>query len=119
MKIVHITINTADLDKSVSFYQDILGLSIARDMRNQGKANIVFLKDQESDLEIELIENKDHPYQGSGISIGFATDQLDAKAEWLKEKDIVPGPVISPNPATRFFYIKDPSGVDIQFIETK
>ena len=33
MKMVHVTINTSDLEKSLKFYQEIIGLSIRTDLR--------------------------------------------------------------------------------------
>lgn len=74
MQLTHITINTGRLKESLSFYQNILGLNIARDMRGKDTVNIVFLNDGSSDVCIELVANKEHSYEGSGISVGFATD---------------------------------------------
>lgn len=119
MTLTHITINTAKLNDSLAFYQDILGLHIVRDMRGRGPFNIAFLADDHSDVCIELVENPDQSYQGSGLSIGFAADDLDQALEDLKKKGIATGPIITPNPHTRFFFIPDPNGVQIQFIEEK
>ena len=119
MQFTHITINTGRLEESVAFYQNILGLNIARDMRGKGTVNIVFLNDGSSDVCIELVANKEHSYEGSGISVGFATDDLDKSAQELKSKGITTGKIIVPNPHTRFFFIEDPNGVQIQFIESK
>lgn len=119
MILSHITINTAKLDDSVAFYENIIGLHIVRDMRGNKGPNIVFLSDERADFCIELVENSDHSFEGKGISIGFATQDLDKEAAVLKEKGITPRPVISPNPHTRFFFISDPNGVQIQFIEEK
>lgn len=118
MILSHITINTKKLEESVDFYEKVIGLHIVRDMRGKGP-NIVFLSDSSAEVCIELIENKEHSYEGSGLSIGFATTDLDREAEELKKKGITPGSVINPNPHTRFFYIPDPNGVQIQFIEEK
>lgn len=119
MNLSHITINTKNLDDAIAFYQTILGLHIVRDLRGKGPSNIVFLSDEQAAVNIELIENKDDAYKGSGLSIGFAVDNLDQAADNLKKKGITPGAVISPNPHTRFFFILDPNGVSIQLIETK
>ena len=119
MQLTHITINTGRLEESVAFYQNILGLNIARDMRGKGTVNIVFLNDGSSDVCIELVANKEHSYEGSGISVGFATDDLDKSAQELKSKGITTGKIIVPNLHTRFFFIEDPNGVQIQFIESK
>ena len=119
MQLTHITINTGRLEESVAFYQNILGLNIARDMRGKGTVNIVFLNDGSSDVCIELVANKEHSYEGSGISVGFATDDLDKSAQELKSKGIKKKKIIVPNPHTRFLFIEDPNGVQIQFIESK
>lgn len=119
MILSHITINTAKLNDSVTFYEKIIGLHIVQDMRGNKGPNIMFLSDERADFCIELVENKNKAYEGSGLSIGFATQDLDKEAAVLKEKGITPGPVISPNPHTRFFFIPDPNGVQIQFIEEK
>lgn len=88
-------------------------------MRWKGTVNIVFLNDGSSDVCIELVANKEHSYEGSGISVGFATDDLYKSAQELKSKGITTGKIIVPNPHTRFFFIEDPNGVQIQFIESK
>lgn len=119
MILSHITINTSKLKESLSFYQNILDLHIVRDMRSKGPMNIVFLSDNSTTVCIELIENAEHSYEGSGLSIGFATQDLDKALDDLKSNGIATGPMISPNPHTRFFFISDPNGVQIQFIEEK
>lgn len=119
MTLTHITISTAKLEESIQFYQTAVGLIIAQDLRTKSPLNIVFLTDTNQTVNIELIENKEHPYEGSGLSIGFATADLDNEAERLKQAGMTSGPVISPNPHTRFFFISDPNGVQIQFIEEK
>ena len=114
MKMKHVTINTAKMEESIRFYKEIVGLEMKVDMRNMG-VPIVFLADGE-DPCIELIENPAQAYGGSGISIGFHTEDVEAKRMELEEKGFAPTPIIMPNPNTKFFFIKDPNGVTIQFI---
>ncbi|MDD3929427.1 MAG: VOC family protein, partial [Sphaerochaeta sp.] len=54
------------------------------------------------------------------ISLGFSVQSLDDQLAFIKEQglDIYAGP-FSPNPSVRFFYILDPNGVKIQFVEQK
>ena len=49
--------------------------------------------------------------------IGFAV--ADAEKEWQeKEKaGLCPGPMVTPNPHAKFFTVKDPNGVEIQFLQ--
>ncbi|MBE6948962.1 MAG: VOC family protein [Ruminococcaceae bacterium] len=116
MKIEHITINTAYLDASVAFYRDVIGLEIRADFRKTGGMPIVFLSNGEGETCIELIENKENVYSGSGLSIGFHVNDVNAAHELMTNKGFNPTPMISPNPNVKFFFIKDPNGVNIQFM---
>ena len=114
MKMKHVTINTAKMEESIQFYKEIVGLEMKVDMRGMG-APIVFLADGD-DPCIELIENPVQAYSGAGISIGFHAADVEAKRAELEEKGFAPTPIIQPNSNTKFFFIKDPNGVMIQFI---
>lgn len=114
MKMKHVTINTAKMEESIQFYKEIVGLEMKVDMRGMG-APIVFLADGDGPC-VELIENPAQAYSGAGISIGFHAADVEAKRAELEEKGFAPTPIIQPNPNTKFFFIKDPNGVTIQFI---
>ncbi len=116
MKMVHVTINTSDLEKSLKFYQEIIGLSIRTDLRKTAGRPIVFLADGAEDVCVELIENPKQPYHGDGLSIGFHVDDVDAAYARLQEKGLMLSPVISPNLHTKFFFVDSPEGVRIQLI---
>lgn len=115
MKMVHVTINTGCLEESIKFYENVVGLSIQNDLRQFG-GNIVFLAKDEGDTQVELIENPEKAYKGSGISIGFHVDDVEAKREEIIAKGLNPTPMISPNPHVKFFFVEDPNGVTVQFI---
>jgi lactoylglutathione lyase len=74
----------------------------------------------EGETKIELIEdkNKGEIDVGSDISWGFEVNSVDEMIEFLREKriEILSGP-IQPNEHSRFFFIKDPNGMRIQFFE--
>lgn len=116
MKMVHVTINTADLEKSLAFYQDIIGLKIRTDMRQEQNVPIVFLDDGNSGVCIELIENQEQLNNGAGLSIGFHVNDVEAVHGWMWGKGLQPSPMLSPNPHTKFFFVNDPSGIRIQII---
>ena len=78
MKMVHVTIHTCRFEEEVSFYQDIIGLSVDKDMRSV--RNMVFLNDSPGETCIEIIGEKDAQDAGNGnLSIGFHTVDVDAK----------------------------------------
>ncbi|NLN52670.1 MAG: VOC family protein, partial [Firmicutes bacterium] len=53
-----------------------------------------------------------------GISLGFEVESVDKMIEFVQSKGIkvVSGPT-QPNPHVKFFFVKDPNGVSIQFVE--
>ncbi len=115
MKVEHITINTADLDGSIAFYSDVIGLHVKTDMRESGKP-IVFLSFGDDDTCIELIGDATNKYSGMGISIGFHVGDVDEAHRMCKQKGLKPTAMIKPAPNTKFFFIKDPNGVNVQII---
>lgn len=117
MRMQHVTIMSNSLDESVVFYQDVVGLSIVRDLRDQPEHKIVFLSDKEGETCVELVCNPDGAFAGSGISIGFSVENAADYREKLLKDGYEAGEMISPNPKARFFFVKDPNGVDIQFVE--
>ena len=110
----HVTIYTAKLDESVKFYQEIVGLKIRNQMN--GPKKIVFLTAEEGGTAVELIENPDEAFQGSGISIGFKVQDVEKRHEELKEQGIPVSPIISPVPVVKFFFVTDPNGLKVQLI---
>ncbi|MCC8081315.1 MAG: VOC family protein [Lachnospiraceae bacterium] len=117
MKMMHVTIMTKCLNESVDFYQKQAGLHIRMDGRCNQEHPIVFLVDAEGDTCIELVGNPASVYYGGGISIGFRTDDIRREHADKEAAGLRPGPMISPNPHTQFFFIKDPNGVEIQFVQ--
>lgn len=115
MKMQHITINTMCMEESIRFYQEIVGLTIQADMRGKGSP-IVFLANGAGETSVELIADPDHAYTGSGISIGFGADDVEAKREELLQAGYEVTPMIAPNPHVKFFFVTDPNGIKIQFI---
>ena len=114
MKMAHITINTARLDDSIQFYQTVLGLDVVSDFRKRGGMPIVFLRNASDEVSIELIENADQPYSGTGISIGFHVDDVQTVRERAERDGLHPSPMVSPKPGVMFFFLEDPNGVKIQ-----
>ncbi|MDO4859646.1 MAG: VOC family protein [Bacillota bacterium] len=116
MQLLHVTIQTNKFDEELKFYQDIIGLKIVRKI-DTPDMNIVFLADAEGGTEIEIINNPDAADAGNqNLSIGFKTENVPAKREELIAAGFQATPIIIPNPQTKFFFVKDPAGVSVQFI---
>ncbi|MBR0598693.1 VOC family protein [Sinanaerobacter chloroacetimidivorans] len=117
MKLCWVTITVNDMEESLNFYQNIIGLPFIQSFQAGPEVQISFLGDKET--KIELICNGKKPQIGQDISLGFEVPSIDEKIQFLKEQQIAlhSGP-FQPNPHTKFFFILDPSGVKIQFVET-
>ena len=112
-----ITLRVRDLETSISFYQDILGLPIQRRFESRGKQ--IAMLGSESQPKIELIQGSEQTVQPeNGVSVGFEVDSLEDAMEELRNKDIpiARGP-ITPNPRLSFFYVVDPDGFEIQLAQ--
>jgi lactoylglutathione lyase len=110
------TVHVKDLDKSVKFYEDVVGLTVSRRFSG-GHGDIVFMGDGETMLELM---SGGSGAQGQDISIGFAVDDLDKTAVMFGEKgvSIHSGP-FSPAPGIRFLFVQDPDGLLVQLVEQR
>lgn len=114
------TLKVRNMEESLKFYCDIVGLSISRRFKAGPSTEIVFLGKGETKVELICDGNNTDINVGPDISWGFLTESVDKMMEFVKEKGIAieSGP-FQPNPATRFFYVLDPNGLKIQFVEQK
>ncbi|MGG7096483.1 VOC family protein [Clostridium sardiniense] len=114
------TLTVSDIEKSSKFYKNIIGLKELRTLRPNEEMTIMFLKDNHN-FNLELIENKKNDEEKifKGITLAFRVDSLYESIEDMKNKniDIVRGP-IKVSKDTKFFFIKDPDGLEIQIVES-
>lgn len=107
-----------DMEESLKFYQEIVGLEIDRRFMAAPEIEIVFLG--QGDTKVELICNaaKKDINMGQDISLGFEVESVDKMIEYVKSKGMeIQGGPFQPNPFVRFFYVLDPNGLKIQFVE--
>ncbi|HHX77847.1 MAG TPA: VOC family protein [Firmicutes bacterium] len=120
MKLCWVTLAVQDMQKSLDFYQNIVGLAISERLNPGEGMEIAFLGDGET--KVELLYNPQQPKieNPQGISLGFEVASLDQQLEFIKEQgiEVIGGPY-QPNPRTRFFFVKDPNGLSVQFVERK
>lgn len=120
MKFGHVTIYVKNLEESVRFYEEIVGLEITRKFPGGPGVEIVFLGDGSGRTEVELI--KDDKVTdidlGKSISLGFEVDELEKTLKFVAGRGYdSEGGIIQPTPNVKFFFIKDPNGLKVQFIE--
>lgn len=107
------TMNVSDMEKSLAFYRDLLGLPVAGQIGAEGDAfRISFLGDAEG-TRLELVQGHGAPAPSEAISIGFSVENLQAVLDACRAT--AEGP-ISPNPHTTFWFVRDPDGYRVQLL---
>lgn len=104
------TLYVSDLETSLHFYRDFLGLPIQ--VRMDGPMNIAFVG--EGQTQIELIEGQ--AMEAKSISLGFEVQDLERLYDSLKHEHML-SEIIRPNEHVRFFFMSDPDGYKIQLVE--
>ena len=120
MKIAHTMIRVRDLERSIDFYSSFLGLRETR-RKDLGDAVLVFLADADEHHFIELTYNKDGREYEIGNQFGhlaFFADDLDAVIERVREAgwDYRGS---RPETGSRYIFIKDPDGYDIEILQAR
>lgn len=122
MRFAHTMIRVKDMDASIVFYRDKLGLDLIDHHELPGAdATLAFLRDPRSGLEIELTFNHDgRDYElGNGFGhIAFFVESVDAKHEEMTSNGVTfsLAPKTMKN-GTRIAFAVDPTGYTIEFIE--
>ena len=122
MKFLWTTIYVKNLDESIAFYSDLAGLKMLKRFPAGPGIEIAFMGngiDDETLVELLADGNNSTVSHSEFISIGFAVDSVDAMLDTVKSKNIPvhSGPVETPG--SRFFSIKDPNGLNVQFFQQK
>lgn len=123
MKILHAMIRVKDIDASMKFYTELLGLQKTHEIKLED-CLLHFLKGEDSDFEIELTENLETPKNGyeNGSAFGhFAveTKDMDKFSEKVKEMgySYLDEPFVMEEAQSKIAFIKDPDGNEIEIIE--
>lgn len=118
MKFCWSTLRVKNMAESLEFYQEIVGLKVERIFQGGPGMEIAFLGDGETKIELICQVGKKEINVGYDISWGFVIESVDEKIRFLQQKGIAiqEGPV-QPNPHVRFFFVLDPNGLRIQFVE--
>ena len=118
MKFLWTTILVNNMDESLKFYEEIVGIKLVDRFPAGPGMEISFLGEGETKVELICNENLKKLDAGSRVTLGFKVESLVEKINFIKEKgiNIITGPV-QPNPSIKYFIIRDPNGVKIQFAE--
>lgn len=134
MKFLWATLRVQNLENSVKFYKEVVGLTENRRFQAGPGVEIVFLGEEGTEIELmsmpqsneksnisseNINSSKDKVSNNSfDISLGFEVNSVDEKIEELKAQGVeIHGGPFQPNPHVKFFYVLDPDGLKIQFVE--
>lgn len=116
----HNNLNVYDLQKSLDFYKEALGLTVERtNDAADGSFTIVFLGDQTTPhlLELTWLRDMNRPYElgDNEIHLAFTVDDFDAAL--VKHREM--GCVCFENPEMGIYFIEDPDGYWLEIIPAK
>ena len=119
MKYLHSMVRVADLDASLAFYRDALGLiETRRKDYPTGRYTLVFLAAPSTpDAEIELTFNYDAEDYGSARNFGhlaFAVDNIYAACERLQAHGVT---INRPPRDGRMAFVRSPDLVSIELLQ--
>lgn len=127
MRILHTMLRVGDLDKSISFYSDVLDMKLLRRKDYpDGKFTLAFVGHQSEDdgAVLELTHNwgVDHYDIGSGYGhVAIEVDDAYAACERVKQRGGKVTREAGPmkHGSTVIAFVEDPDGYKIEFIQKK
>ena len=119
-RFAHNNINVLDLDKSLAFYKQALGLAeVRRKEAEDGSFILVYLGDGQSPHQVELtwLRDRDQPYNlgDNEIHLAFTVDDYQAAHQLHSEM----GCICYENPAMGIYFIADPDGYWLEIVPVR
>ena len=112
----HFNFNVLDLERSLKFYKDALGLEPVDEGKDNDDYTIVYLGDHQTGFRLELTYLKDRkePYNlgEQEYHLAFVADDFEAAHKKHQEMGIIE----FENPAMGIYFIVDPDGYWIEII---
>lgn len=127
MRILHTMLRVGNLERSIQFYCDVLGMKLLR--RNdypEGRFTLAFVGygDESSTAVIELTHNWDTEKYELGNAFGHIAIAVSDAAAACKDVEGKGGKVTRPagpmkHGSTVIAFVEDPDGYKIEFIQAK
>jgi len=119
-RFAHQNFNVLDLDRSLAFYREALGLAEVRRIAPAGgEFIIVYLGDGESAFVLELtwMRDRKEPYNlgDEEFHLAFTTDDYEAAHTKHKRMDCI----AYENEAMGIYFIQDPDGYWLEIVPAK
>ena len=119
MKFLHTMVRVKDLDQSLEFFTDILGLTETRRKEyEEGRFTLVYLATAEGEPEVELTYNWDQTEEYSvGRNFGhlaFSVENIYDYCQRLMDRGVQ---ILRPPRDGRMAFIRTPDQISIEFLQ--
>jgi lactoylglutathione lyase len=119
MKYLHTMVRVTDIDASLKFYRDALGLQeLSRKDYPQGRYTLVFLAAPgDESAQVELTHNWDPETYGGGRNFGhlaYAVDDIYATCQRLTEHGVT---ILRPPRDGRMAFVRSPDNISIELLQ--
>ena len=119
MRYLHTMVRVTDIDESLDFYCNKLGLKEVRRMENeQGRYTLVFLaSDENPEAQVELTHNWDPELYTGGRNFGhlaYSVPNIYETCQRLMDKGVT---INRPPREGRMAFVKSPDGISIELLQ--
>ena len=119
MKYLHTMVRVLDLEKSLHFYRDLLGLKVTRKTEVEaGRFTLVYLATGDGEPEVELTHNWDqqepYTYGRNFGHLAYAVDNIYEMCEKLQESGVT---ILRPPRDGRMAFVRCPDNISIEFLQ--
>ena len=114
----HFNFNVLNMQRSLEFYEQALGLHIARKhTAADGSFQLIYLEDDLGQFQLELTELKDRTekYDLGEFHLAFTSDHFEEAHRIHQEM----GVICFENPGMGIYFIEDPDGYWIEIVPAK
>lgn len=119
-RMYHENYNVTDLDKSLKFYEEALGLTEKhRKNADDGSFIIAYIGNDQTDFELELTWLRDHPqpYDLGECEFHLAFETDDYEGAHKKHQEM--GCICFENPRMGIYFITDPDGYWLEIVPVR
>jgi lactoylglutathione lyase len=119
MKYLHTMVRVTDLEASLRFYRDALGLNVLRTNEYpQGRFTLVYLAAPgDEDAQVELTYNWDPEVYTGGRNFGhlaYAVDDIYATCEKLQSHGVT---ILRPPRDGRMAFVRSPDNISVELLQ--
>jgi lactoylglutathione lyase len=119
MKYLHTMVRVTDLEASLRFYRDALGLNVLRTNEYpQGRFTLVYLAAHgDEDAQVELTYNWDPEVYTGGRNFGhlaYAVDDIYATCEKLQSHGVT---ILRPPRDGRMAFVRSPDNISVELLQ--